>query len=86
MNIALIGPSGVGKGTQATNLVTKFNLIPLVTGELLRKNLEGRTAVGFLAQRAMAQGDCSTVGRVGRRGRMALAPANNLARKRAVPS
>ena len=44
MNIALIGPSGVGKGTQANNLVTKFNLVPLVTGELLRKNLEGRTA------------------------------------------
>jgi len=57
MNLGLIGPPGVGKGTHASNLVAKFNLTHLVTGELLRENLENRTAVGFLAKRYMAQGE-----------------------------
>ena len=57
MNIGLIGPPGVGKGTHAINLVAKFNLMHLVTGELLRENLEKRTAVGFLAKRYVSQGE-----------------------------
>jgi len=57
MNIALIGPSGVGKGTHASLLIKEFDMLHLVTGDLLRKNLEQRTAVGFLAQRHMTQGE-----------------------------
>lgn len=57
MSIALIGPSGVGKGTHSNILVEKFNLIHLVTGELFRENLEKRTAVGFLAKRYLSQGE-----------------------------
>lgn len=57
MNIALIGPSGVGKGTYAGTLVEKFNLTHLVTGELLRQNLQNRTAVGFLAKRYLSRGE-----------------------------
>jgi len=57
MNIGIIGPPGVGKGTHANILVAKFNLMHLVTGELLRENLENRTAVGFLAKRYIAQGE-----------------------------
>jgi len=57
MNIALIGPSGVGKGTHASLLIEKFDMLHLVTGDLLRQNLDQRTAVGFLAQRHMAQGE-----------------------------
>ena len=51
MNIALIGPSGVGKGTYADKLIPIFNLQQVVTGELFRENLENRTAVGLLAKR-----------------------------------
>jgi adenylate kinase len=57
MNIALIGPSGVGKGTVAAHLVLKFNLRHLSTGDLLRENLTAQTALGLLARRYMDQGD-----------------------------
>ncbi len=57
MNIALIGPSGVGKGTQAAQLIDRFGLMPLATGQLLRQNLEQRRAVGLLAQRYLTKGE-----------------------------
>jgi adenylate kinase len=57
MNIALIGPSGVGKGTHAAALCARFNIHHVVTGELFRKNLETRSALGLLARRYMEQGE-----------------------------
>ncbi len=57
MSIALIGPSGVGKGTHALQLIEKFDMLYLVTGDLLRENLKQHTAVGFLAQRHVKQGE-----------------------------
>jgi len=57
MNIALLGPSGAGKGSHATKLATRFDLRHVVSGELFRANLEKRTAVGLLARRYMAQGE-----------------------------
>ena len=57
MNIALIGPPGVGKGTHASKLVDKFDLRHLVTGELFRKNLAKRAAIGLLARRYINQGE-----------------------------
>ena len=56
MNIALIGPSGVGKRTYADKLVSIFNLQQVVTGQLFRENLENRTAVGLLAKRYIKRG------------------------------
>jgi adenylate kinase len=56
MDIALLGPSGAGKGSHATKLATRFALLHVVSGELFRTNLEQRTAVGLLARRYMAQG------------------------------
>jgi adenylate kinase len=57
MDIALLGPSGSGKGSHATQLATRFDLLHVVSGELFRANLEQRTAVGLLARRYMAQGE-----------------------------
>jgi adenylate kinase len=57
MNICLIGPSGSGKGTQAAKLMQKFDLVPLITGELLRKNIENHTAIGYLADLHVRQGE-----------------------------
>src|SRR6266545_1366435 len=57
MNISLIGPSGAGKGTHASQLVSRFNLLHLCTGDLFREHLEAQTALGIIARRYMAQGE-----------------------------
>lgn len=57
MNIALIGPSGVGKGTHASKLARDYNLVHLSTGNLFRENLEKETALGALAKRYMDEGE-----------------------------
>ena len=57
MNIALIGPTGVGKGTHSEKLVDKFDLVHISTGDLFRKNLEKKTALGLLARKYMAEGE-----------------------------
>ncbi len=53
MNVALLGPSGAGKGTQAVSLCSCFSLRHFSIGDLLRKNLEARTALGLLARKYM---------------------------------
>jgi adenylate kinase len=57
MNISLIGPSGAGKGTHAGQLVARYNLLHLCTGDLFREHLEQQTALGILARKYMAQGE-----------------------------
>jgi adenylate kinase len=57
MNIALIGPSGAGKGTHAHRLIHQFNLLHACTGDLFRENLEKQTALGLLARKYMSDGD-----------------------------
>ena len=57
MTIALIGPSGAGKGTQAVKLVARYDLLHISTGDLFRESLEKRTALGLLARRYMNQGN-----------------------------
>ena len=50
MTIALIGPSGAGKGTQASKLVASFDLLHVSTGDLFRQSLEKRSALGLLRE------------------------------------
>ena len=57
MNLALIGPSGVGKGTHAAALCSRFNLRHVATGDLFRHHLQTRTALGLLARKYMDQGE-----------------------------
>ena len=57
MAIALIGPSGAGKGTQAFRIVSQLGLHHISTGDLFRGSLEQRTALGLLAKRYMRRGD-----------------------------
>jgi adenylate kinase len=57
MNIALIGPSGVGKGTHAANLCANFGLRHVATGDLFRHHLQTRSALGLLARKYMEQGE-----------------------------
>ena len=57
MNIALIGPSGVGKGTHVAALVAEFRLLHVATGDLFRQHLSRHSALGLLARKHMDRGD-----------------------------
>ena len=57
MSIAMIGPSGSGKGTYALRLVANFNLLHISTGDLFRESLANHTALGILARKYMDQGE-----------------------------
>ncbi|MBI9071884.1 MAG: adenylate kinase [Melioribacteraceae bacterium] len=56
LNIALFGPPGAGKGTQSEFLLKKFNLFYISTGDLLRKEIAGKTKLGLEAQNIIASG------------------------------
>ena len=57
MNVIIFGPPGAGKGTQAQNLVNKFNLYQLSTGDLLRSEIKKNTEIGKKIKKIIAQGD-----------------------------
>ena len=56
MNIILIGPPGVGKGTQAKNLVEAYNIPQISTGDMLRANVRESTPLGNEAKQFMNAG------------------------------
>lgn len=56
-NIVLFGPPGAGKGTQATLLKEKYDLMHISTGDVFRFNIKNETALGKLAKSYMDQGD-----------------------------
>ena len=56
LNIVLFGPPGAGKGTQSENIITKYGLTHLSTGDLFRKHLGEGTELGQLAKKYMDQG------------------------------
>jgi adenylate kinase len=55
-NIILFGPPGSGKGTQSINLIAKYNLVQLSTGDILRSEVANETALGVEAKKYMDQG------------------------------
>lgn len=56
-NIILFGAPGAGKGTQASLLAEKFDLIHLSTGEMLRHEVAQGTALGLRVKDIMDRGD-----------------------------
>lgn len=56
-NIVLFGPPGAGKGTQATLLKEKYDLIHISTGDVFRFNIKNNTELGLLAKSYMDKGD-----------------------------
>jgi adenylate kinase len=56
LNIVLFGPPGAGKGTQSQNLIEKFGLIHLSTGDILRGEITNGTPLGLEAKKLMDQG------------------------------
>ncbi len=56
INLVLFGPPGAGKGTQSENIIKKYNLAHISTGDLFRKHLKEGTPLGKLAQQFMDEG------------------------------
>ncbi len=57
INIVLFGPPGSGKGTQAQQLIEKFNLKQVSTGDLFRFNMKNDTDLGKLAKSYIDKGE-----------------------------
>lgn len=57
MKLLIMGPPGAGKGTQAKILAEKYNLIHLSTGDILRREIKKKTAIGLEAQSYMNGGN-----------------------------
>jgi len=51
-----MGPPGVGKGTQAKNIVEKYGIVHLSTGDILRAEVGGNTDLGKKAKVFMDAG------------------------------
>ena len=56
LNLVLFGPPGAGKGTQSENLIRKYHLVHLSTGDLLRSQIAAGTELGLRAKQLMDQG------------------------------
>jgi adenylate kinase len=57
MRLLLIGPPGSGKGTQAIALAEHYGVEHISSGDLLRRHVAERTAIGRAVERAISQGD-----------------------------
>jgi adenylate kinase len=57
LNIVLFGPPGAGKGTQAINLIEKYKLVHLSTGDILRGELAAKSSLGLEAKKYMDKGE-----------------------------
>jgi len=60
VNIILLGSPGAGKGTQAQQIVNKFNLNQISTGDLLRNEIKLKTDIGKEIENIISKGDFAT--------------------------
>lgn len=56
-NIILMGPPGAGKGTLAKQLMSKYHLVHISTGDMFREAIKANTPLGALAASYINKGD-----------------------------
>ena len=57
MKLILFGPPGAGKGTQAKIIISKYNIVQISTGEMLREEVKLATDLGKAAEVIMDKGN-----------------------------
>ncbi|GLB48810.1 adenylate kinase [Neptunitalea sp. Y10] len=57
INLVLFGKPGAGKGTQATILKEKYELVHISTGDVFRFNIKNETKLGTLAKSYIDNGE-----------------------------
>ena len=57
MRAILLGPPGVGKGTQAARICDRYAAACIATGDLLRAEVRNRTPLGLKAKKYMDAGE-----------------------------
>jgi len=56
LNIVLFGAPGTGKGTQSENIISKYQLVHLSTGDIMRDEIKRGTQIGALAKSYIDKG------------------------------
>lgn len=56
MRLLIMGPPGVGKGTQATGIAAHFQVPAISTGDIFRTNVRNQTPLGLQVAEIMASG------------------------------
>ena len=57
LRLLFLGPPGVGKGTQATNVAAALGIAHISTGDMFRSHISEGTPLGKRVSRIMARGD-----------------------------
>lgn len=57
MNLIFLGPPGSGKGTQASIIARKYNLLHLATGDIFREEIQRRTKLGKEVEEYLKRGE-----------------------------
>lgn len=57
MRLVILGPPGAGKGTQANEIVERYNIPHISTGDILRENIKNGTDLGVEAKKFMDKGE-----------------------------